>query len=278
MYSLASATGFIVTNITRLIVLVWDIYLTLFNFIAPSKRPGHVMAQGQPGAGGKWPEYIAPQEGDSRSACPALNAMANHGILPRNGKNIPFKELSQAASATYNFGETFSFTVSNFSAGMLGKGFERGTFNLADLNVHNGIEHDASITRDDSVHQPDQGRPNATIIEALLKSATGKDAYGNPQLTIEDVAWYMAKRRIDAKASNPNYSLSLFHRAFGFTNTSFLLTVFGGRVSDLEKILLEERLPEGWEPACKEQKGLSLSVLAVTALKVEVGAIMGRSE
>lgn len=145
---------------------------------------------------------------------------------------------------------------------------------------------------DDSVHQLDQGKPSATIIGALLKSATGKDAEGKPQLTIEDLSFFMAKRRADAKAANPNYSLSLFHRAFSFTkfvhmlfasasaltyttSTSFLLTAFGGRVGDLEDILLEERLPEGWEPACKEQKGLSLLVLAITALKVELGAILG---
>lgn len=103
----------------------------------------------------------------------------------------------------------------------------------------------------------------------------------------------MAKRRVDAKASNPDYSLSLFHRAFGFTkyvrpfgpesaltntiSTSFLLTAFDGRVHDLEKILLEEHLPEGWEPACKEHKGLTLLVLAITALKVELGAVLGPS-
>jgi hypothetical protein len=164
--SLASVTAFVVTNITRLIVLIWDIYLTLINLVAPNRRPGCVIPKGHPGAGGKWPEYMAPKEGDSRSPCPALNAMANHGeslyvmtngtfiythfwigILPRDGKNISFKELNRATSATYNFGETFCFTVSNFSAGMLGKSYERGTCNLADLNVHNGIEHDASLTR-----------------------------------------------------------------------------------------------------------------------------------
>lgn len=124
---------------------------------------------------------------------------------------------------------------------MLGKSYEKGTCSLSDLNVHNGIEHDASITRacrllqntwctdkhlagDDSVHQPDQGKPNATIIEPLLKSVTGKDAEGKPQLTIEDLSFFMAKRRADAKAANPNYSLSLFHRAFSFTKFVHMLS------------------------------------------------------
>ena len=33
--------------------------------------------------------YQPPGPDDSRSPCPALNALANHGYLPRDGKNIP---------------------------------------------------------------------------------------------------------------------------------------------------------------------------------------------
>ena len=32
--------------------------------------------------------YQAPGPNDSRSPCPALNALANHGYLPRDGHNI----------------------------------------------------------------------------------------------------------------------------------------------------------------------------------------------
>jgi len=57
----------------------WDAYLTLLNLVSPSRKVGHVTPAGHPGFGGKWPEYVAPKEGDSRCSCPALNAMANHG-------------------------------------------------------------------------------------------------------------------------------------------------------------------------------------------------------
>jgi Peroxidase, family 2 len=39
---------------------------------------GHVTPEGEAGAGGKEPDYVAPKEGDSRCCSPALNAMANH--------------------------------------------------------------------------------------------------------------------------------------------------------------------------------------------------------
>lgn len=40
--------------------------------------------------------YQPPEPNDSRSPCPALNALANHGYLPRDGKNIPPEVLQRA--------------------------------------------------------------------------------------------------------------------------------------------------------------------------------------
>jgi hypothetical protein len=59
---------------TAIFVLGFDMILAMYNAIAPKKAPGKVTLYG-----GKWPKYIPPQAGDSRSSCPALNALANHG-------------------------------------------------------------------------------------------------------------------------------------------------------------------------------------------------------
>ena len=61
-------------------IWTWDIFLTLGNLVRPSRPVGRVTPLGHPGHGGYWPEYKPPQEGDSRCCCPALNAMANHGM------------------------------------------------------------------------------------------------------------------------------------------------------------------------------------------------------
>ena len=76
---MSSIATFIVENITRILVFGWDISLTIVNVLTPSRRIGYVISERSPGAGGKWPQFIAPGEGDSRSACPALNALSNHG-------------------------------------------------------------------------------------------------------------------------------------------------------------------------------------------------------
>ena len=63
-------------------IFSWDFLITILNLVLPKKREGHVVPEGHIGYEGKWGEYIPPKEGDSRSACPGLNAMANHGACP----------------------------------------------------------------------------------------------------------------------------------------------------------------------------------------------------
>lgn len=147
-------------------VLTWDFVLTIVGCVTPSHPVGHVVPAGHPGAGGEWPEYVSPGEGDSRSACPMLNAMANHGayeqipilystteqltgILPHDGKNISFKTMNETIRSTYNFSPSFCYFVPNYMARILKKDYFKDTFDLEQISVHsdNGIEHDASLTR-----------------------------------------------------------------------------------------------------------------------------------
>ncbi|KAG6914490.1 hypothetical protein DXG01_016951 [Tephrocybe rancida] len=257
--------------LTLLPVALWDIGLTLVNLITPKRKVGKVTPAGHPGEGGKWPEFIAPKEGDSRGSCPALNAMANHGLLPRDGKNISFKELNHSINTTFNFAPTFCFFVPNYAANMLKKKYSSDTFDLADLDLHNGIEHDASLFRRDAHFEPNQSTIHVPFVKELLESATGKDADGNLVLTQADLSLISSKRRAEARAENPEFTLDKFHKTFGSANSSTLLTIFGGRIKDLETVLLEERLPEGWESRIRESQGLTIITFNKTVSKVEKG-------
>ncbi|TFK28337.1 Cloroperoxidase [Coprinopsis marcescibilis] len=252
-------------------VAAWDTSLTLANTLSSSRKPGQVTPAGCPGAGGQWPEYISPKEGDSRCSCPALNALANHGIIPRDGKNIKFTELGERIRETYNFGGTFCYFVPNHAAGLLNKNYATDTFDLAEIDLHNGIEHDASLLREDSALVPDQSKPHIPFIRELLDSATGKDANGKPILTIEDISRFSAKRRVEARETNPDFTLDRAHKTFGSTNASTLLVAFGGRVDDLETFLIEERFPEGWESRILSPMGMTFITFNITILKVERG-------
>ena len=47
----------------------------------------------------------------------------------------------------YNFSPSFSYFVPNYAANMLKKNYSKDTFDLEQISLHNGIEHDASLTR-----------------------------------------------------------------------------------------------------------------------------------
>jgi len=262
---------FIARGIQNIGVFTWDFGFFLLNLVTPNLKVDHVTPRGHSGADGNWPEWIPPQDGDSRCSCPALNALANHGILPRDGKNISFKDLNATVRTTYNFAPSFCFFVPNFAANFLNKSYGKDTFDLADLDLHNkGIEHDASLTREDSALVPNQGVPHSKFVNELLDSATGKDKEGNPILTTKDLAAYSSKRRVDARATNSEYTLDLFHKIFGSSNSATLLTIFGGRVNDLRSVLIDERFPGGWESRVRSRWGLTFAKFQFTVLPLEL--------
>lgn len=70
------------------------------------------------------------------------------GILPHDGRNITFRQLNTTIRSTYNFAPTFCYFVPNHIAGVLDRNYWSDSFDLSDIDVHNGIEHDASLTRE----------------------------------------------------------------------------------------------------------------------------------
>lgn len=252
-------------------VMAWDFQLFLANLVLPKSKPDDVVPEGAPGHHGNWPEYVAPVEGDSRSACPMLNAMANHGILPHDGKNIGFVELNHKVRETFNFAPSFCFFVPKFSADFLDRSYWNDKFDLAELSKHNAIEHDASLTRHDVALVPDQGKPDLELVDELLKEATGTMPDGSPLLTKKDLSLALSKRRFHARKTNDQYTESLFHNTFGSANSSTMLTIFGGRVDDLRPMLVEERFSDNWQPRILEHYGLTMAAFNKTVLPVEMG-------
>jgi len=202
---------------------------------------------------------------------PSLECHGQSRYFTTRWQDIKFSELNHAIRSTYNFGPTFCFFVPDFAANMLHRSYGKDTFDLKDLDLHNGIEHDGSLTREDSAFVPDQSKPHLPFIYELLGSASGKDQEGNPLLTKKDLSNYLAKRRVDSRASNPNFTTSRFHKMFGSSNSSTLLTIFGGRVKDIESILVDERIPDGWESRILKPFGLTMASFNAVVLPVEFG-------
>ncbi|KAF7986068.1 hypothetical protein HWV62_41458 [Athelia sp. TMB] len=241
--------------LTKLLRSISDWALFFANLVLPKRPVGKVVPQGHAGSNGKWPEYVPRKD----------------GILPHDGKNITFPELNQAIRATYNFAPSFCLFVPHFVADYLDKDYAKDTISLHEIDKHNAIEHDGSLTRDDVYHVPDQSQISVPFVQGLLNSATGKDTHGAPLLLPKDLSAYSGKRRADAKASNPEYTTSFAHRMFGSSNSCTMLTLFGGNIEDLRVFLLEERLQDGWEPKIRNPYGLTIAAFNKTVLQVELG-------
>ncbi|KAJ7062687.1 Chloroperoxidase [Mycena amicta] len=89
-------------------------------------------------------EYIPPREGDIRSVCPAINAMANHGYIPRNGQGITPYNVFRGLRACYGLSIPLAITLTAGGWFFI-KRFFGQTITLLDLGAHGGVEHDASV-------------------------------------------------------------------------------------------------------------------------------------
>jgi len=144
-------------------------------------------------------------------------------------------------------------------------------------------------TGEDYYHCHDQSIIAVPLIEQLIAYASGKDAEGKPLLTPKDISQALSQRRADSHDTNPEFSTSLVHRMFGSAkfvslmtlfhpindvtvfSASTLLKIFGGRMDDIRTVLLDERLPDGWESRVRSRFGLTFGAFNYTVFKVENG-------
>ncbi|KAL1700691.1 hypothetical protein EV121DRAFT_263887, partial [Schizophyllum commune] len=93
--------------------------------------------------------YCAPQKGDSRSVCPALNTMANHGYSPRNGDDVSLLDLICALQECY--GLTWPLAAFLAIGGyVLLRWWPWRVFRLEEIGKHGAVEHDASLVHEDA--------------------------------------------------------------------------------------------------------------------------------
>lgn len=133
-------------------------------------------------------------EGDSRSPCPAVNTLANHGYLPRDGKSITPALLIDALTRCYRLSQPLAWVLAYGGLLLLGQG--SGPFELHDLARHNKIEHDASLFHPNigprEEYAPIHGE--ARLLRAFLAmSADGR------VITPED----LARVRVQREAETP---------------------------------------------------------------------------
>ncbi|KAF5357316.1 hypothetical protein D9758_005909 [Tetrapyrgos nigripes] len=115
--------------------------------------------------------YCPSQETDIRSVCPALNTMANHGYISRDGRDLSFVDIYSGLKACYGLSSLLAFILT--LGGFLlikrspirlpswipffgkvknpdGTVTPAGIVDLHLVGLHGGVEHDASVVHHDT--------------------------------------------------------------------------------------------------------------------------------
>lgn len=194
-------------------------------------------------------EWQAPGPDDKRSPCPALNALANHGYLPRSGENITPSMLVKALQEGLNASYVAANYLTYSSLQLLGKLCAK-TINLDDLNQHNKVEHDCSLTRKD-FYFGDNHTIDPELIDLLLnQNIDGK----MNQESFAKIHWIRVN---NSKEFNPTLSYTAERKMQSAGEPILILKIIGANtnheidVENLEILLKHERFPEGWRKADK---------------------------
>ncbi|KAG7377253.1 hypothetical protein PHYBOEH_000979 [Phytophthora boehmeriae] len=217
-------------------------------------------------------EYFRPSDdqvwglpGDSphkffRSPCPALNAMANHGHIPRDGKSLTPEVLGGALMKVYNIDKKVLDIV--FLA-------LPSAFTLADLGDPNFIDHDASLVHDDSYFQVAPFKSNETLVNELLASAD--DTTG--MITTRSLAHFRRRREAESSRDNTEFSFSALASFVANGEAAFVLLGLGDSttatisVDHARSFLLEERIPADFQ---RSKASISVSKMLFTIAKLKL--------
>ncbi|KAJ7705604.1 Chloroperoxidase, partial [Mycena rosella] len=162
--------------------------------------------------------WIAPTATDVRSPCPGLNTLANHGYLPRNGRNISVPMIMAAALDGFNVRSDSIIQAAKFGL-LSGNAFT--TMDLDALQLHNLVEHDASISRGDFA-LGDNLHFNETNFSTLANANPGVDYYN-----ATSAGQVQQERLAISLATNPNITNTLKEFLLRGRESALYLSVMG---------------------------------------------------
>ncbi|KAK0505362.1 Peroxidase, family 2-domain-containing protein [Armillaria luteobubalina] len=189
--------------------------------------------------------WQAPGGSDLRGPCPGLNTLANHGFLPRDGKNITIKMILDAGLEGFNIDPTI--LISAAKVGLLTTNAP-DSFTLDDLKLHGTIEHDTSLSRSDFL-LGDNVHFNETIYTTLTQSNPGLDYFN-----ATSAGQVQKKRLADDTLANPGIINTSKEFNMRTGESALYLSVMGDPVTGVapkqfvDIFFREERMPieEGW--------------------------------
>ncbi|CAI6331161.1 unnamed protein product [Periconia digitata] len=206
--------------------------------------------------------WAPPGPGDIRGPCPAMNSMANHHILPHNGRNLTVPMMADALAATFNLSPEMGTIVATIGLSTTPDP-SAGFMDLNHLNKHNAFEHDASLSRVDHYFSGDEG------IAKFDNATFGRwfsHFKGLEYIDIEIAAKARYAMVKHSRENTPGFTYEEQHRITSYAETiKYLKTMIdstGKCKTEFVKILFEqERLPflEGWRPPTEQVTGFLMA-------------------
>ncbi|KAI0397641.1 Cloroperoxidase [Xylariaceae sp. FL0594] len=184
---------------------------------------------------------------DTRGVCPMLNTLANHGYLPRTGRDINENTTVSALYEALNLAPDFGRFL--FRAGRLANPLPNATtFNLDHLNRHDFFEHDGSLSRQDAFFGP-WARFNQTVWGWTLQYLD-KDV-----IDVQTMANARASRVTRSMLTNPDFKMSDVGYLFSVAESAAVLSIIGDKRTQtcprkfVDFLFVNERLPHevGWK-------------------------------
>lgn len=203
--------------------------------------------------------FIAPSTDCSRAPCPALNALANHGYLPRSGRQITFTDIMTALKEAFGLSSGFAFFMAVGSFTLLRRRFTH-PFDLHETAQHNLIEHNASLVHDDANPKKNECdgveyapiKVDPILMRRFLSIACPLHPGSENVYTTSVIANYRVERELESKAP-----LDPLHAELGRAEFAMIIQIFGKQdeqgqwyvdQSLVDDFFTNQRLPVGWKP------------------------------
>lgn len=148
--------------------------------------------------------FVSPGPNDLRSPCPFTNAMANHGFVNRDGRDVDLFDMVQQMEVVFDLSSDFVDVVANNTINFnLTHEADDGTvlLDLDRLFEHHGEEHDASFVRQDSGLGMEA---SLHVDRGLLQALT---AAGGKVVLAEDLMRFQFDRIIEGRKYNPEFEV-----------------------------------------------------------------------
>ena len=195
-------------------------------------------------------KWAPPGPNDVRSPCPGLNSLANHNIIPHSGKGLTVKILTDAMEQTFNIGFDLRTILAVGGVFASPTALQNGKMNLDDLDKHNFIEHDGSLSRA-PIHS---GGDDHTFRQDIFDTVLSFFSNDTDATTSIDEASAAHLHRVKTDSQTPDFTYASKQTFLALGETALYLMALGDAstgVGPLEylKIMFEqERLPynEGW--------------------------------